>query len=252
MGTTEDFVKLRSTSTPKTGEWNINYNQALAQAKSGYKFIITSWSNGDACSFCVKAEKCMMTNVFKNWMKNIDAYFIFQYSGDKDKGQIVHHWIYKNTKLTLYPGFRITLYNPSTGNIVFDRAIDGDKLRNNKGGELGARAMIANLEAMLANKSMLQATAGQVINEVNDYKIRFNEKLTVKKVNAVLDAIDSNDGYCPCQPRGEGTKCHCEDFINNKEIGEPCICKIYVKQSKFTKKVSKKTAKKSSSRKRRA
>lgn len=63
-----------------------------------------------------------------------------------------------------------------------------------------------------------------------DYKIRLNEKLTVKKVNAVLDAIDANDGYCPCQVMSEDTKCHCRDFLENKKIGEPCICKIYVKQ----------------------
>lgn len=231
MGTTEEFIKLRSAGTPKTGEWNINYSQALAQAKSEYKFIITSWSNGDACSFCVKAERCMMTDVFKNWMKNVDAYFVFQYSGDKDRGQIVHDWIYKSTKLTLYPGFRITLYNPSTGKPVFDRAIDGDSLRNNKGGELGAKAMIANLEAMLANKLTLQTTTEPAVNEVCEYKVRLNEKLTVKKVNSILDAIDSNEGYCPCQPRSEGTKCHCEDFINNKGIDKPCICKIYVKKS---------------------
>lgn len=30
MGTTSDFVKLRSSKTPKVGEWNINYATALA------------------------------------------------------------------------------------------------------------------------------------------------------------------------------------------------------------------------------
>lgn len=30
MGTTSDFVKLRSSKTPKVGEWNINYAMALA------------------------------------------------------------------------------------------------------------------------------------------------------------------------------------------------------------------------------
>ena len=67
---------------------------------------------------------------------------------------------------------------------------------------------------------------------VEDYKIRLNEKLTVAKINKVLDAIDNNDGYCPCQFKTEETKCHCKDFIENKKIGEPCICKIYVKQKK--------------------
>lgn len=30
MGTTSDFVKLRSAKDPKVGEWNINYGAALA------------------------------------------------------------------------------------------------------------------------------------------------------------------------------------------------------------------------------
>ena len=63
-----------------------------------------------------------------------------------------------------------------------------------------------------------------------EYVTRLNESLTTKQVNKILDAIDKNDGYCPCQPKGDGTKCHCEDYIKNKKIGEPCICKIYVKQ----------------------
>lgn len=35
---------------------------------------------------------------------------------------------------------------------------------------------------------------------------------------------------CPCQPKSRKTKCHCDDFRNNKQIGEPCISNIYVKQ----------------------
>ena len=68
-----------------------------------------------------------------------------------------------------------------------------------------------------------------------EYAVRLNEKLTVAKINKVLDAIDKNDGYCPCQPKGDGTKCHCEDFVQNKGPGEPCICKIYVKKAKPSK-----------------
>ena len=49
-------------------------------------------------------------------------------------------------------------------------------------------------------------------------------------INLALDALDANDGYCPCQIQSEDTKCHCKDFLENKKIGEPCICKIYVKQ----------------------
>lgn len=64
----------------------------------------------------------------------------------------------------------------------------------------------------------------------DDYKVRLNEVVSTKQVNSVLDAIDANGGYCPCQPKSRKTKCHCDDFRNNKQIGEPCICNIYVKQ----------------------
>ena len=64
------------------------------------------------------------------------------------------------------------------------------------------------------------------------YKIRFNEEVSVKDINGTLDAIDAMGGYCPCQVPSEDTKCHCKDFLQNKKIGEPCICNIYVKQAK--------------------
>ena len=68
------------------------------------------------------------------------------------------------------------------------------------------------------------------------YKIRFNPKTTVKEINATLDAIDANGGYCPCQVPSKNSKCRCVDFLLGKEIGEPCICGIYVKQAKDAKK----------------
>lgn len=68
------------------------------------------------------------------------------------------------------------------------------------------------------------------------YKIRFNPKTTVKTINATLDAIDANGGYCPCQVKSASTKCHCADFRNKKALGEPCICGIYVKMAKDAKK----------------
>lgn len=72
--------------------------------------------------------------------------------------------------------------------------------------------------------------------KTQDYKIRFNEAKTVKAVNAMLDEIDANGGYCPCQPKSADSKCHCKDFLQNKKIGEPCICGIYVKMAKDAKK----------------
>jgi len=233
MGTTSNFIKLRSSKTPKTGEWNIDYVSALVKAKKEGKYIITVWSNGDMCGYCVNAEKCMMTSTFKTWMSKTGAYFVFQYSGDKDKGKTVHDWVYKGTGISKYPGFRITLYD-AKGNIVDDHSVEGNTLRASKTGETGAKNMVANLSKLMTGK-----TTPEPVPESDDkptpsvdYKVRLNEKLTVKKINAILDAIDKNEGYCPCQAKGKGTKCHCDDFVKTKKIGEPCICKIYVKQKK--------------------
>ena len=67
-----------------------------------------------------------------------------------------------------------------------------------------------------------------------DYVVRLNEQLTVAQINKVLDAMDKNNGYCPCQIQSKDTKCHCKDFRENKKSGEPCICKIYIKKEKPT------------------
>lgn len=227
--TTAEFIKLRSSKTPKTGEWNIDYKTALAKAKKEGKFIVTAWSNGDACGYCVQAEKCMMTETFKNWMAKQDAYFVFQYSGDKDKGSALHDWIFAKGGLKQYPGFRISLYD-SKGKIVVDKSITGNDLRGSKTGDGGAKKMTANLDAVFTKRPDKKEDEVPDTKPQYAYVARLNESLTTKQVNKILDAIDKNDGYCPCQPKGDGTKCHCEDYIKNKKIGEPCICKIYVKQ----------------------
>lgn len=233
MSVTENFLKLRSSGTPKLGEWNVNYEQALALAKKNNKFIVTCWSNGDLCGYCKKAETCMMQQVFIDWMKTSDAYFVFQYSGDPDKGQSLYNWIFKGTGVSKYPGFRITLYNKSNPNkIAVDRAMDGNTLRGNKVNVAGANEMISNLEAIFALRPKTSDKA-KSSKKGETFKIRLNEKVTTKHVNKVLDAIDANDGYCPCQPKsvGDATKCHCVDFIKYKKIGESCICNIYVKKA---------------------
>lgn len=145
-GTTATFIKSRSTGTPKVGEWNINYSKVLAAAKSDGKPIITCWSNGDQCGYCVAAEKCMMDSNFVNWMKTSDCYFVFQYSGDADKGKTLHDLIYRGT-LKYYPGFRIMKY--SSNKLTIDQSVEGNALRSNKTSANGAKAMIANLNKIL-------------------------------------------------------------------------------------------------------
>ena len=232
MGTTANFVKLRSSGTPKVGEWNINYAKALAAAKKEGKFIVTCWSNGDLCGYCTTAEKCMMDAAFKDWKKKQDAYFVFQYSGDKDKGKTLHDWIFVKGGVKQYPGFRVTLYD-AKGKAVVDKAITGNDLRGSKTGATGAKNMTKALAAVFAKKPAKKdedEKPAPTPTPAEPYKVRLNEKLTVKQVNAILDAIDKNGGYCPCQPsKTADTKCHCKDFKEGKKIGEPCICKIYVK-----------------------
>ena len=227
MGTTSNFLKLRAKNNPKVGQWNKDYKSALALAKKENKFIITAWSNGDNCSLCVAAEKCMMQTVFKNWMKTADAYFVFQCSADSDNGQTLHNWIFKSGGIKQYPGFRITLYN-AKGEIVIDKAITGNSLRGNAAGAAGAKTMIANLQKIFDKKPADKTPTPEPVAQ--DYVVRLNESLTTAQVNKILDALDKNNGYCPCQAKADGTKCHCEDFVKNKNYGVPCICKIYVKQ----------------------
>ena len=231
MGTTATFIKSRSSKTPKVGEWNINYKDALALAKKEGKIIVCCWSNGDACGYCTALEKCMMDKEFTNWMKTSDAYFVFQYSGDKDKGKTLHDLIYSGTGLKYYPGLRIMLFDKkTTSKKIIDQCIEGNKLRNSKTGTAGAKAIVANLKAIFAKKPA-DATPEPTPAPTVACKVRLNEKLTVAQVNKILDSIEKNEGYCPCQAgKSEDTKCHCKDFRENKGIGEPCICKIFVKQ----------------------
>ena len=239
MGTTSNFLKKRSSSAPKLGIWNKNYKSALDLAKKQYKFIITCWSNGDKCGSCIATEECMLQKSFITWMTSADAYFVFQYSGDKDKGQTLYNWIFNAGKIKWFPGFRITLWSKDGKKIISDTYVDGDTLRGKETKDAGAKKMIAALKKILASKpeepKPQPAPDPTPAPVATDYVVRLNEGLTTAQVNKVLDAIDKNGGYCPCQAKANGTKCHCEDFVKNKDYGVPCICKIYVKQKPVAK-----------------
>ena len=197
MGTTSDFVKLRSKGTPKVGEWNINYKDALAAAKKEGKFIVCCWSNGDKCGYCVALEKVFMTAEFKNWIKSQNAYFVFQYSGDKDNGQTLHDLIYKNTKLKYYPGVRVMYYD-QTGKLVCDYPIEVSPLTKKKKDK---PYLVERFELFITRREL--ANAYTELNDPDDQRARFERQMELR--NAGDDEANMID----------------EDFINSLEYGMP-------------------------------
>ena len=52
-----------------------------------------------------------------------------------------------------------------------------------------------------------------------------NEELALK----IKKQIDNNGGFCISQPKDKSTKCICQDFIDNVEMGF-CKCGLYIKR----------------------
>lgn len=235
MGTTEKFLKLRSTaSTIKLGEWHNNFTAIKKFAVSNKVPLIAVWSNGDKCGHCINFETSAMHSTFKKWMQESKCAFWFGYYGDKSKEDTFEgtgfKWCYNNGKVTSYPFVRIYWKGPQG---VVDVTQKGDDLTDGiQNAAKGAANLVSNLKKILKTYKPEEVTPEPPPEPEVSTKTRLNEALTVKQVNAVLDAIDANDGYCPCQPKSATTKCHCEDFLKNKKIGEPCICNLYVKQPK--------------------
>ena len=231
MGTTAKFLKLRSSaSTIKLNEWHNNFSAVKKFAAANKVPLVAVWSNGDACGFCTTFEKAAMGQPFLDWQKTSKCAFWFGCSEDKGSEDKLRgtgfNWCYQNGKIKQYPFVRVYV----AGKIDVSKTGADLTGRNVKPGN-ESKILVTNLTKILASYKPEEVTPAPA-PVVTPTKIRFNESLTVTKINAVLDGIDKNEGYCPCQPKGEGTKCHCEDFLKNKKIGEPCICKIYVKQKK--------------------
>lgn len=57
-------------------------------------------------------------------------------------------------------------------------------------------------------------------------KVKVNEDF--KKVRAVREKLDANNGYCPNKTdKNEDTKCMCKEFLDGG-LGE-CRCGLYIK-----------------------
>ncbi len=232
MGTTANFLKLRSTSsTINLNEWHNNFSACKKLAETKNVPLVAVWSNGDNCGFCTNLETCFMNATFKNWMKTTQCVFWFGCCEDKNAEDKAYgtgfNWCYQNGKIKQYPFVRVYW---KTGKI--DVSKPGADLYG-RGIKAAARpkTLVNNLTKILAGYK--PESEQETVPVKEEYKVRLNEKLTTAQVNKILDAIDKVDGYCPCQPgKSEDTKCHCKDFRESKKIGEPCICKIYVKQKK--------------------
>ena len=59
-------------------------------------------------------------------------------------------------------------------------------------------------------------------------KITYNQNKQI--VDKILDALDKNNGYCPCKlEKNNDTKCMCKEFKEQKE--GYCHCGLYIKEN---------------------
>ena len=59
-------------------------------------------------------------------------------------------------------------------------------------------------------------------------KVRVNDNTEL--VAEIRQKLKENDNYCPCRiDKTPETKCMCQDFINQQELGE-CHCGLYIKE----------------------
>ena len=59
-------------------------------------------------------------------------------------------------------------------------------------------------------------------------KITYNQDKQI--VDKILDALDKNNGYCPCKfEKNNDTKCMCKEFKEQKE--GYCHCGLYIKEN---------------------
>ena len=252
MSATSTILAQRDKAgTPITlGRWHAGFTEVKNYAVNNGLPLLAIWTNGEECSHCKKLERCLAQSVFKGWMKDSGIVFYFGCNEDKssdDKyGGKGYKWCWKNESLNLFPFVRFywkakkgtVLADGSivdADKVLIDKAIIGDKFDDYKDKADGAKYAVSYAKKIY--KQYVPACIdckpeGEDAPDEQAYKIRFNESITVAQVNKMLDKIDANDGYCPCQPgKSEDTKCHCKDLRVNKGIGEPCICNIYVKQA---------------------
>lgn len=235
---TDKVKKLRAakSATVKPGQWHADFSTVQKHADANGIPLLAVWSNGDKCGHCIMFEKCILDSKFKNWQKTcgVDMWIGLgtdTSAEDKEYG-VGFKFARKGTSLNQYPFVRLYW---KKGKV--DVCKTGDSWTGAQGNSKGAEKFVKALKSALKKycpscEPTPAPTPAPTPEPVEEYKIRLNEKVTTAQVNAILDSLDANGGYCPCQAKSADTKCHCKDFTDVKKIGEPCICNIYVKRKK--------------------
>lgn len=236
MGVTANLKKLRAVASTavKLGQWHEDFNKVKKFADSKEIPLLAVWSNGDACGHCISFEQCLLDSQFKTWQKTCGCALWLGLGTDTSSADCLGGTGYNfawgaKKALRLYPFVRLYW---KKGKV--DVCKTGDDWTGGTGNSKGAAKLVKALKSAL--KGYCPSCDPEPTPEpepipTEEIKIRLNEAVSVTQINKVLDAIDSNDGYCPCQVgKTADTKCQCKDFRENKKIGEPCLCKIYVKQ----------------------
>ena len=228
MGVTATLKKTRAKKSDpvQTGQWHADFSTVKKYAGLNNVPLLAVWSNGDACGHCVMFEKCLLDSKFKTWAKKSGVAMWIGFGDDtstEDKFEGTGFKFSRKDTLTTYPFVRLYW---KKGKV--DICKSGGKLTGDT--DKGAAKLVAVLKDALKNYT--PDSGEDVKPEKEEYVIRLNEEVTTAQVNKILDSIDEKNGYCPCQIQSSETKCHCKDFIENKKVGEPCICNIYVKKKK--------------------
>jgi len=50
----------------------------------------------------------------------------------------------------------------------------------------------------------------------------------IELASEIRQGLKENNGYCPCKPVSDDTKCMCKEF-REQDVG-PCYCGLYVKE----------------------
>ena len=235
---TDKVKKLRAaaSATIKLGQWHADFTKVKKYADTKNVPILAVWSNGEACGHCKRFEQCLLDSKFKTWAKTSGVAMWIGFGTDKtaaDKFNGTGFKFARNGKLSTYPFVRLYWKKGKVDLYKSGGDLTGDSAK-------GAAKLVSTLKTALKNYKPASDTPDPTPAPepeptpapAEEYKIRLNEKVTTAQVNKILDSLDANGGYCACQIKEEGTKCHCVDFLEKKAIGEPCICNIYVKQKK--------------------